>query len=127
MPVCDLLEAGLPKDCENNLGGLQKIWITDKESVLSVTEANGEISAISLATAAVFYEMTFNRNTSSYTEVNTPNIENGADFYLQTLTYVHSRRAKEKRAVFNLFIRKELVAIVLDQNGKYWYLGRQNG
>jgi hypothetical protein len=125
--ACDLLTAGLPKDCENNLGGLQKFWLTDKESVLSVTEANGEVSAIALASGAVFYDMTFNRNTSSFTEADTPNIENGSDFWLQTITYIHSRRSKEKRSVIALMLRKELMGIGLDQNGKYWLFGRQNG
>lgn len=127
MPLCELLDGGLPKDCENNLGGLQRLWLTDKESVLSVTENSGEVTAIALATAALFYEFTFNRNTSSYTEVNTPNIENGSEFNLQTIVLTHARRSKEKRSVVELLMRKELVGIALDQNGKYWLFGKQNG
>lgn len=126
--ACELLTGGLPKTCENNLGGIAKAWMTDLESVLSVTQGTLDlVTAISLASSTAFYEITFNRDTSSYTEVATPNIQNGSSFWLQTVTLVNPGRSKEKRAVINLLPNKDVVFIIKDNVGKFWLYGWDKG
>jgi len=50
-------------NCENNIGGLTKLYLTDFDNVLGITASGGTISTITLATASVFYEFEFNRTT----------------------------------------------------------------
>lgn len=125
--ACTLMTGGIPKDCSNNLGGIQKILVTDKENVVSTTEVGGEITAITMATGEVYYEFVFNRNTSSFTDTATVGIENGTLFYNQVVSLVIPRRDKTKRAALALLMQKDLSVIVQDQNDKYWLLGKQNG
>lgn len=125
-----LLTGGIAKGCENNTGGIQKIYIADACSVESITAANGEISDITMVTdspAPLFYEFSFNRNTSEFTENATVNVENGSLYYAQTVTLVIPRREVAKRNVLALLMNKDMAVIVKDQNGLYWYMGEVNG
>ena len=124
---CNLLTAGIPKGCDNNIGGIQKLYIIDHDSVLSKTEVSGEITAISLASGTQFYEFAFNKNTSNFTDNATISQENQSLFYAQTVTLKIPRREVSKRNTLALLMQKDLDVIVLDQNGLYWYLGSQNG
>lgn len=125
-----LLTGGIAKGCENNIGGVQKIYITDLCNVDTITAADGVISDINMITSspvALFYEFSFNRNTSDFVENATVNVENGSLFYDQTVTLVIPRRESSKRNVLALLMQKDVAVIVKDQNGLYWYLGETNG
>jgi hypothetical protein len=125
--ACNLMTAGIPKDCDNNLGGVRRIYITDFENVTSITAATGTISAFTMASGTVFYEFEFNKNTSSFAENATISIENGSLFYEQLVTLIIPRREVAKRNVLATLMQKDLAVIVLDQNGLYWYIGEANG
>ena len=52
----------------------------------------------------------------------------GRDLYVQTITLVLNRREKTKRDTLLLLAkRKDLVAIIEDNNGVYWYFGEDYG
>lgn len=127
--VCDLITEGISKGCENNTGGLQKLYLTDKDSVTSVTSSSGHISAFTMAgsPAAVFYEFEFNRNTASFDEPQPINVENGSAYVEQKITLAIPRRDTAKRNVIVTLAQRDLVAIVKDGNGIYWYVGEVNG
>jgi len=68
------------------------------------------------------------KNTSGYVENLTSSQEDGRDLYEQTITLVLNRREKTKRDQLLLIARrKDLVALVEDNNGIVWYLGEVNG
>lgn len=125
--ACVLLTGGIAKNCDNNLGGVTKVYITDFENVTGVTAASGEISAFTMASGTQFYEFEFNKNTSSLAENAIVSLENGSLFYEQIVTLVIPRREVAKRNVLKLLMQKELAVIVKDQNGLYWYVGEANG
>ena len=87
--ACNTNLIGIPKGCDSNTGGIQKIYIIGKESVLSTTEVAGETTVIGLDTGVFFEEYTFNKGSASYTE--------------------------------------DLVIIILDGNGLYWLMGKNEG
>ncbi len=124
---CVLLTGGIAKDCDNNLGGVKKIYITDFVNVLTVTETTGTLTAITMASGTVFYDFEFNKNTSTFGEVATVSLENGSLFYDQTVTLKIPRREVSKRNTLKLLMQKDLAVIVLDSNDLYWYVGRTNG
>ena len=130
--ACDNLTGGLTLGCDNNVGGLAKIYLLEKSFVTSVTLSSPGDTISSIDTSgsppANFYEFSFNKNTSSYTENQTSDQATGRDLYEQTITLVLNRREKTKRDVILLLgQRKDLVAIVQDNNGIYWYFGEDFG
>lgn len=124
---CTILTGGITKGCLPNQGGVQKVYITDFENVLSVTESNGTVSAITLASATSYYGFEFNRDTAEMQDNVTINIQNGTNYQAQMVTLIIPRREVAKRNVLKLLLNKTLSIIVEDFNGLYWLMGRTNG
>lgn len=127
--ACEELTSGISKGCDNNTGGLQKIYLADKANVSSITASSGHITAFAMegSPAGVFYEFEFNRNTSSFDESQPINVENGSSYYEQKISLVIPRRDVAKRNSIKLLAQRDLVGIVKDGNGIYWYVGEANG
>jgi hypothetical protein len=60
-------------------------------------------------------------------ETVTASIQNGTIFYAQELTIVLNKLQANTRNEILLLAKNNLVAIVEDKNGKYWYLGQDGG
>jgi hypothetical protein len=127
MAICNALNAGISKSCDNNAGGLSSIYIADKAKVSGYTEVNSEITGITAG--ADFYEFQFNRGTSNYAEAVNINLQNGTTFFTQTVSLVLSRRQKSKAEAIKKLTdgQKELFIIVKDSNGLYWAFGKDEG
>ena len=129
--VCELLNGGIPKDCEKNLGGLfSKMWITERSNILSITKGSPDttISAITMVSPSVFYGFAFNRGTSSYLESQTFDAATGNSMNTQTVTLVLNRREQAKKdKIVLLGGFKEMAIIVRDNNKKYFLLGEEGG
>ena len=121
MPLgCDALET-ITKSCDNNIGGIRKIWLNDQENVTSPTAVAGLIST--LVASIDYTEFEINRNTGNYTEDTAVDLINGSTFVTQTITLMFNRRDKEKSEAISVLGagQQYLAAVVLDANGKYWY------
>ena len=130
MAICNELDTGIGKTCDNNTGGVKKIFIAEKDNVASVTPGSpfDTITAITMVSGKKFYEFAFNKNTSTFTEVTTGDQAVGSQVCTQTLTLVLNRREQAKREVLlKLGNFKDLAVIVLDSNDKYWLLGETEG
>lgn len=127
--ACELLTGGVTKGCDNNMGGVLAVYLTDKDNVTAVTSTSGHITGFTMAGSptAVFYEFEFNRNTASFDENEPINIENGSAYYEQKITLVIPKRDLSKRNAIKTLAQRDLVAIVKDGNGIYWYVGEENG
>lgn len=121
MPLgCDALET-ITKSCDNNIGGIRKIWLNDQENVTSPTAVAGLIST--LVASPDYTEFEINRNTGNYTEDTAVDLINGSSFVTQTITLMFNRRDKDKSEAINILAsgQRYLSAIILDANEKYWY------
>jgi len=127
MAACDLLTGGIARGCDNNTGGISKLYLANFDDVVSETISAGEVTAITMATGDVFFEFAFNKNTSSLTQDITVDNVNGTTVHTQTINLVIPRRDNAKRNQIALLTRSLTKAIVLDQNGIYWYCGYANG
>lgn len=125
--------AGLCKDCEGNVGGISVVYvalaseISGKPSVDSSTANTGMITAITLTHTGTtpFYEYQFKKNTGSMTS--TLNVSDQGDTYVETvLSLIFNKMETKKRIEMNALSVQDLVVIVKDCNGKYWYLGYDN-
>jgi hypothetical protein len=92
-----------------------------------VTVASGLVSAITKSAGKVFYKYQLVRNTASFTENIAGSIENGTVVYNQELTVVINKMNVSMRNEILLLAQNNLMAVVEDQNGRYWLAGRYNG
>ena len=118
---CEALQ-NIAKSCDNNTGGIRKVWINQQEGVTATTVAAGAwiVTAI---TATPFATFEINRNTGNYTEDTAIDLINGSTFVTQTITLMFNRRDKEKSEAIHVLGagQQYLAAVVKDANGKYWY------
>lgn len=125
--ACVSFSGGIAKDCENNIGGLTKLYITDFDNIVGLTSTGGTVSSITLATASNFYEFEFNRNSATFTEDLVKSVEAGSALFEQTITVTIPRRDVVKRNTLALLTQRDLAVIIKDSNGLYWYPGEVEG
>jgi len=125
--ACVSFSGGVSLNCENNIGGLTKVYLTDFDNVVSYTESGGTVSSITMASASYFYEFEFNRNSATYTEDLVKSVEAGSALFEQTLTMTIPRRDREKRNTLALLTQRDLAVVIKDSNGIYWYPGAVEG
>lgn len=124
---CVTFTGGIDKTCENSIGGLSQVLLTDFDNITNVTETGGTVSAITMATASFFYEFNFNRNSATFAEDLTKDVTAGSAFFTQTVTMTIPRREVAKRNTLALLTQRDLGVIVKDANGLYWLVGRVEG
>jgi hypothetical protein len=122
---CKALE-GIVKSCDNNSGGIYKVWINQQEEIDSVdvnTSLGWTIDQINLVTPTNFTEFEIRRNTGAYTEDAAIDLVNGSSYYTQVVTLMFHRRDQSKsQAIKVLGAGQQYLAIIVqDANGKYWY------
>jgi len=136
MAICNALINGLDKSCFNNAGGVNKIYIADFENVTAFTTGTASapligdwIDGITMAGVTQFYEIKTNKNVCNFTEDAAIDMTNGTTFFNQVVNIVLSRRETTKRDFIEKLTagQKQLVLIVLDSNGNYWYFGQVEG
>lgn len=115
---------GILKSCDNNIGGIKKVWLWDMDDKVSSTPDpllyTWQNYALANPTDIVGYD--FIRNASNYTEEATIDLTNGSTFTTTTLNLVFTRReaVKSKEIMVLAEGQRYLGALVLDSNGLYW-------
>lgn len=105
------------------MGGIVEVLLANREDVATVTVADGGISTITMADSAKFHKYAFARNTGSMSSNYTIDQTTGVRFVATDLVMVFNRMETAKRVEITALAQNDLVAIVKDANGKYWYLG----
>ena len=123
MPCLQTL-SGLARDCSSNMGGILEVLIANADDVTSVTLSEGIISTVSMATSAKFKRYTFAKNTGSLTSTYTLDPASGVKYVTSELLLQFNRMETQKRVEITALALGDLVCIVKDANGKYWYLGK---
>ena len=115
------------RDCNPNMGGIQKVWMIlksditndptpeqgmDKITTLTVAEGEGKVNAFE-----------FRKGAASMTSNLQKDDTNGSYFWLTDLVMNFQRMETNKRAAIMALTLAEACAIVQDANGVYWFLG----
>ena len=118
---------GISRDCNPNMGGIQKVWMIlksditndptpeqgmDKITTLTVAEGEGKVNAFE-----------FRKGAASMTSNLQKDDTNGSYFWLTDLVMNFQRMETSKRAAIMALTLAEACAIVQDANGVYWFLG----
>lgn len=105
------------------MGGILEVLLANREDVASVQAETGKISGITMETSAKFKKYTFARNTGSMTSTYTIDQASGVKYVTTDLVLQFNRMETTKRVEITALSVNDLVAIVKDANGVYWYLG----
>lgn len=122
---CNVTLTGIALDCGTNLSGIKALYLANDASVGAVTVTEGEISAID-ASAGTFKKYVPAKNTGSLTKTLTKDESTGVMYYTNEAVAQFNRMETAKRTEIANIDRGQFKAIVLDNNGKYWFLGKDN-
>lgn len=124
--ACNVSLTGIAYDCGVNLSGIKRVLVADYNKVSGVTVAAGEITAITMAASALFYEYIPAKNTGSLTKTLTKDESTGVKYYTNEAVMQFNRMETAKRTEIAALDGAQLAVIVEDMNGKFWYLGKDN-
>ena len=124
---CSQVLNGIAADCQTNVGGIREIYIANYDDVSAVTldETSNMIKTITMVDTAKFKKYAFKKNTSSMTSTLNVDPANGINFVQTDLSLVFAKQETVKRMEIAKLSLGELRVIVLDANGKYWFLGKE--
>ena len=123
--ACNVTLMGIPIDCGTNLSGIKALYLANDASVGAPTVVDGEITAID-ASAGSFYEYIPAKNTGSLTKTLTKDESTGVMYYTNEVVAQFNKMETPKRKEISNIDRGRFKAVVLDSNGKYWFLGYDN-
>ena len=125
--ACSQLLNGIAADCQTNVGGVREVYIANYGDVttVEVDETSNMIKTITMADTAKFKKYAFKKNTSSMTSTLNVDPANGVNFVQTDLSLVFAKQETVKRMEIAKLSLGELRVIVLDANGKYWFLGQE--
>lgn len=116
---------GIARDCQSSIGGVKRVLLANRDDVSAITKTDGIVTAISMATGATFKEYYLRRFSGSLVSAYQVN-ENGSPYVLSTLVMSFSRLEASKRLEVTAIAQADLVGIVEDLNGKFWYVGEDD-
>lgn len=116
--------SGLARDCNSNMGGILEALIAPFDDVTAVTITDGVISAITMASSKKFKKYNFAKNTGNLTSTYNIDPASGVRYVTSDLLLQFNRMETTKRVEITALAMSDLVVIVKDANGKYWYLGK---
>jgi hypothetical protein len=120
-----LITSAICKGCRDTVGGLKSAYVL-AGSITGITYSTGIITAMS--GTGTWYEYQLEKNTSSFTEVITPSLENGTVFYQQELVMVFNKlRQLVQNQLIKLAQCTELRVIVESNEGTFYLLGSEFG
>lgn len=123
MAYCNQTLAGIPLDCTNSLGGIKTVYIANYSDVSGVTVSGDVITEIVMSGSAKFYPYQFRKQTGSMTSTLNVDETAGINYVSTELSLVFTKMETAKRIEMAALSIGQLVVIVEDSNGKYWYLG----
>ena len=123
MPCIQTL-SGLSKDCASNMGGILEVLLANFDDVSGVIITDNQITEITMASSAKFHRYTFAKNTGSLTSTYNLDPASGVRYVTSDLLLQFNRMQTQARVEITALALGDLVAIVKDANGKYWYLGK---
>ena len=125
--ACSQVLNGIAADCQTNVGGVREVYIANYSDVtaIEVDDSSNMIKTITMADSAKFKKYAFKKNTSSMTSTLNVDPANGVNLVQTDLALVFAKQETVKRMEIAKLSLGELRVIVLDANGKYWFLGQE--
>jgi len=120
------LTTGFTLDCRNSNGGIEAVYFTELAKKGTVTTTSGVITAFTL-TSGNFFKYELRKKTSQFEQNIQVSNESGTVYYEQNLTIKLDKLETTRRNEILLLAQNSLLAIIKDNNGKYWLMGETRG
>jgi len=121
------LTQGFNLDCRDALGGLKEVYIIELANVTAITEASGVVTAITKATGKRFWKYSLIKETSNAEETITGSEPNGTIYYAQQVQIILNKKQASVRNEILLLAQNRLIIVGVENTGKAWLYGRENG
>lgn len=122
MSNCCVTLAGISKGCDASMGGIEKAYIACTSSVSGVEVDEDVITSITTVEDG-FKEYTFRKQTGSVETTINNDDTTGSIFYESNIVLQFAKQETAKRVEIGALAVGDLVVIIKDNNGKYWYYG----
>lgn len=125
-----VLSTGWTLGCRDKQGGIQKVYIgTWNGTNLGFTISGTTASLITAFTGTTSSYYTFEQELESaeFNQKSTGNNDNGTVYYEQTLSITLQGLDAPTADRIRILDQGKWRIMVLDQNGRYWFVGKQNG
>lgn len=126
--ACSTLTTGITFDqCATSMGGIKGVYLANYDDVdvsNIVIDSDGLITSIPLISGTghyKFYSFHVRKNTGSMTS--TLNVDDNGSSVSTDLVLDWREMEYEKRKAMSAFLQGEFVAIAVDANKRYWFLG----
>ena len=117
--------SGISLGCKDNMGGIKEAYIIKSADVTGKTlnTEGSQIATIETATSAKFKTYKFRKGTASMTSTASTDEAIGNFSVATELALQFSKMETSKRLEIMALCLEDVEVMVLDWNGKYWYLG----
>lgn len=124
MAYCSQTLKGISVDCETSMGGIKAVYLANYDDVqsVSVDDANGLITGITMSESIKFKGYHFRKNTGSMNSTLTADESTGLNYVTTEVSLVFTKMETHKRIEMTALAQAQLAVIVLDSNGIYWYV-----
>jgi hypothetical protein len=121
------LGAGYTLDCKDGAGGITEVYFMELGNATTIAEASGVVTGITKVTGKRFYKYQLPKEAGTLTETINGNTQNGTVFYASELKVVVNKLTTPVRNEIKVLAQNTLLAVVKDNNGKYWMIGKERG
>lgn len=117
---CSQTFRGILRDCTPSMGGIVKVWLANYDDG-KLTDAGTNV-----ANPESFVPFEVRRESSAMTSTITADPKTQTRYVTTEVSLVFPYMNDANRKEIENVIASDMRAIVLDANGKYWYLGSDN-
>ena len=117
--------SGIAMGCKDNIGGIKEVYIIKTGDITAKTlnTEKSQVATITTATEAKFKTYKFRKGTASMTSTAASDETIGNFSVTTELPLQFSKMETSKRLEIMALCLEDVEVMVLDFNGKYWYLG----
>jgi hypothetical protein len=117
--------SGIAIPCKDNMGGIKEVYIAKSADVSAVTlnTEGSQIATITMESTAKFKTYKFRKGTANMTSTAASDEAIGNFSVTTELALQFSKMETSKRLEIMAMCLEDVVVIVHDFNGRYWYLG----
>ena len=116
---------GIPSECKDAIGGIKAAYIAEHADLtFPLTETQGVISAITMATGKTFKPFVFRKETGNFASTINSDDAAGTTFVQSEIVLQFTKQETAKRLEIAALMIGNCAVIIEDGNGKCWYFGQ---
>lgn len=118
---------GIARGCKDSLGSIRKVWLAgDYDKVIANVSVATNVLTIETGTVtSEFKVFNFQKNTGSMTST-LQTSDNAGNSWNTEVTLQFMKMETSKKLEIEAMTMGQCAGVVLDGNGKYWFLGKDN-